>query len=266
MDSERRAARGGVPPPAPLNARRCDRLIRGLARRALPDPRLLTHPELKTESRANGADQSRIRLRQRIADHRRRRSQPREQLQGHLQRTCAQPTRRRMSLSPWNLAAAVPCNGYAVTISGLLDRGASRGGVTAAVVVASRQQRSFSALMSGCRSRILRDPQMCPPGSAKWAWRVPQGVSLGRLISSGRLRERYALLWPVTGVVLSVLSAWRGGRGRSALRDPRAAALLDGDLAPLGPERDPRAATRSARVAARGVSSASPRSHLCTYQ
>lgn len=30
------------------------------------------------------------------------------------------------------------------------------------------------------------------------------------LIRSGRLRERYALLWLVTGVVLLVLSAWRG--------------------------------------------------------
>ena len=31
------------------------------------------------------------------------------------------------------------------------------------------------------------------------------------LIRSRRLRERYALLWLVTGVVLVVLSAWRGG-------------------------------------------------------
>jgi len=31
------------------------------------------------------------------------------------------------------------------------------------------------------------------------------------LIRSRRLRERYALLWLVTGVVLLVLSAWRGG-------------------------------------------------------
>jgi hypothetical protein len=31
------------------------------------------------------------------------------------------------------------------------------------------------------------------------------------LIRSGRLRERYALLWLVTGVVLTALSAWRGG-------------------------------------------------------
>ena len=30
------------------------------------------------------------------------------------------------------------------------------------------------------------------------------------LIRSRRLRERYALLWLVTGVVLLVLSAWRG--------------------------------------------------------
>jgi hypothetical protein len=31
------------------------------------------------------------------------------------------------------------------------------------------------------------------------------------LIRSRRLRERYALLWVATGVVLLVLSAWRGG-------------------------------------------------------
>ena len=31
------------------------------------------------------------------------------------------------------------------------------------------------------------------------------------LIRSRRLRERYALLWLVTGAILVVLSAWRGG-------------------------------------------------------
>ena len=31
------------------------------------------------------------------------------------------------------------------------------------------------------------------------------------LIRSHRLRERYALLWLVTGIVLTILSAWRGG-------------------------------------------------------
>ena len=31
------------------------------------------------------------------------------------------------------------------------------------------------------------------------------------LVRSRRLRERYALLWLLTGVVLVVLSAWRGG-------------------------------------------------------
>jgi Uncharacterized conserved protein (DUF2304) len=31
------------------------------------------------------------------------------------------------------------------------------------------------------------------------------------LIRSRRLRERYALLWLLTGIVLLVLSAWRGG-------------------------------------------------------
>jgi hypothetical protein len=32
-----------------------------------------------------------------------------------------------------------------------------------------------------------------------------------QLIRSRRLRERYALLWVATGVVLLVLSGWRGG-------------------------------------------------------
>ena len=36
-------------------------------------------------------------------------------------------------------------------------------------------------------------------------------VGVFELIRSRRLRERYALLWLVTGVVLLVLSAWRGG-------------------------------------------------------
>jgi len=31
------------------------------------------------------------------------------------------------------------------------------------------------------------------------------------LIRSRRLRERYALLWLATGIVLTALSAWRGG-------------------------------------------------------
>ena len=31
------------------------------------------------------------------------------------------------------------------------------------------------------------------------------------LIRSGRLRERYALLWLVTGIVLTALAAWRDG-------------------------------------------------------
>ena len=31
------------------------------------------------------------------------------------------------------------------------------------------------------------------------------------LIRSGRLRERYALLWLLTGLVLTALSLWRGG-------------------------------------------------------
>ncbi len=36
-------------------------------------------------------------------------------------------------------------------------------------------------------------------------------VLVFELIRSRRLRERYALLWLLTGVVLVVLSAWRGG-------------------------------------------------------
>jgi len=36
-------------------------------------------------------------------------------------------------------------------------------------------------------------------------------VVVFELIRSRRLRERYALLWLFTGVVLIVLSAWRGG-------------------------------------------------------
>jgi hypothetical protein len=36
-------------------------------------------------------------------------------------------------------------------------------------------------------------------------------LAVFELIRSRRLRERYALLWLVTGLVLLVLSAWRGG-------------------------------------------------------
>ena len=36
-------------------------------------------------------------------------------------------------------------------------------------------------------------------------------VVVFELIRSRRLRERYALLWLLTGMVLVVLSAWRGG-------------------------------------------------------
>jgi hypothetical protein len=36
-------------------------------------------------------------------------------------------------------------------------------------------------------------------------------VVVFELIRSRRLRERYALLWVLTGIVLLVLSAWRGG-------------------------------------------------------
>src|SRR5437764_14853370 len=36
-------------------------------------------------------------------------------------------------------------------------------------------------------------------------------VGVLELIRSRRLRERYALLWLATGLVLTALSAWRGG-------------------------------------------------------
>jgi hypothetical protein len=36
-------------------------------------------------------------------------------------------------------------------------------------------------------------------------------LAVFELIRSRRLRERYALLWLVTGLVLVALSAWRGG-------------------------------------------------------
>jgi hypothetical protein len=36
-------------------------------------------------------------------------------------------------------------------------------------------------------------------------------LAVFELIRSRRLRERYALLWLLTGLVLVVLSAWRGG-------------------------------------------------------
>ncbi|MDP9285464.1 MAG: DUF2304 family protein [Actinomycetota bacterium] len=39
---------------------------------------------------------------------------------------------------------------------------------------------------------------------------------LFELIRSRRLRERYALLWLLTGLVLLALSAWRGGLNRIA--------------------------------------------------
>ena len=44
-------------------------------------------------------------------------------------------------------------------------------------------------------------------------WKVSIAATLASLVlmRSRRLRERYALLWLVTGVVLVVLSAWRGG-------------------------------------------------------
>ena len=87
------------------------------------------------------------------------------------------------------------------------------------------------------------------------------------LIRSRRLRERYALLWLLTGVVLFALSLWRDGLNTiagwfgvetyppamlGAVLPCRPPALLDGDLAALRPERHPRAAARTARAASPG--------------
>ena len=86
------------------------------------------------------------------------------------------------------------------------------------------------------------------------------------LIRGRRLKERYALLWLATGVVLLVLSALArrpehdrrlarshrlpaGGslRGRDALHPPRAPPLLDRAVEADGRERGARAADRAAR-------------------
>ena len=88
------------------------------------------------------------------------------------------------------------------------------------------------------------------------------------LIRSRRLRERYALLWLLTGVVLLALSVWRDGLNTIAgwfgveTYPPailgavgalfiltRPAALLDRDLTALRSEHDPRAAARAPRAA-----------------
>ena len=89
------------------------------------------------------------------------------------------------------------------------------------------------------------------------------------LIRGRRLKERYALLWLATGLVLLVLSAWRGGLNTIAgwlgvaTYPPAilfavatlfilagAAALLDRDLEARRSEHDPGAASRAARAAA----------------
>ena len=80
------------------------------------------------------------------------------------------------------------------------------------------------------------------------------------LIRKRRLKERYALLWLVTGIVLLVLSLWRSATATIAdwfgvetyplpccsrwrvLHPARAARLLDGDLEARRPERHARAA------------------------
>ena len=96
------------------------------------------------------------------------------------------------------------------------------------------------------------------------------------LVRGRRLKERYALLWLATGVVLLVLSVWRDGlntiagwlgvtelparralRGRDALHLPRAPPLLDGDLEAHGRERRARPADRPAR-GARSAGAAPP--------
>jgi hypothetical protein len=61
---------------------------------------------------------------------------------------------------------------------------------------------------------------MPPGGPPMTPWRVSIAAAIAsiilllvvfELIRSRRLRERYALLWLLTGVVLLVLSLWRGG-------------------------------------------------------
>jgi hypothetical protein len=80
------------------------------------------------------------------------------------------------------------------------------------------------------------------------------------LIRSRRLRERYALLWLVTGLVLTALSAWRSGLNTMAgwlgVRGYPPAVLFAvgiifilGDLEAVRPEHRPRAAARAARAA-----------------
>ena len=84
------------------------------------------------------------------------------------------------------------------------------------------------------------------------------------LIRGRRLKERYALLWLVTGIVLLVLSAWRGGlntiaglarrvglpagdplRGGDHVRHRRPPALLDRALAADRRQRPARAGGRA---------------------
>ena len=86
---------------------------------------------------------------------------------------------------------------------------------------------SFDLLHGQGAGRALRQPvpaQRRSCGGPVIAAQTPLKVSLAatlaslilvfvvfELIRSRRLRERYALLWLMTGVVLVVLSAWRGG-------------------------------------------------------
>ncbi len=68
-----------------------------------------------------------------------------------------------------------------------------------------------------------------PPGGSRGRAVTPLKVSIAaaiasllllvvvfELIRSRRLRERYALLWLLTGLVLLALSLWRGGRNTIA--------------------------------------------------
>ncbi len=81
-----------------------------------------------------------------------------------------------------------------------------------------------SALLHGeGPARVVRrlvSPQRRPTGGEMTPLKISIAASIAsivlllvvfELIRSRRLRERYALLWLLTGVVLLVLSAWRGG-------------------------------------------------------
>ena len=63
---------------------------------------------------------------------------------------------------------------------------------------------------TSCRSEGTHDAAR-RSRSPRRSWRSLLLLVVFELIRSRRLRERYALLWLATGLVLVVLSAWRGG-------------------------------------------------------